>query len=137
MNMTDLIIKYKGPQFDLSCSEAILYAANDRYKLNLDESHFHMVSPFSGGMLTEDVCGIATSGLCVIGILFTDSVAHQSPLMAEVSVEFLKRIKEELSTINCFDLKGLYRDEVTGCTGIIIKGAQILEEVLSKYESKI
>lgn len=137
MNMTDLIIKYKGPQYDLSCSEAILYASNDRYGLNLDKSHFYMMAPFSGGMLSEDVCGIASAGLAVIGILFTDNVAHQTEDLREITNAFLKRIETKLKSINCFTLKELHRDEVTGCTSIIIKGAQILEEVIGEYESKI
>ena len=134
MNMKELTIKYKGPNYDLSCSEAILYAANDRYQLNLNESHFHMVSPFSGGMLNEDVCGIVTAGLCVIGILFTNEVAHKTDNLREISNLFMDKVKEQLKSTNCFTLKELHRDDVTGCTGIIIKGAELLEEVITQYE---
>ena len=137
MNMTDLIIKYKSGNYDLSCSEAILYASNDRYNLGLDERHFHMMAPYSGGMLSEDTCGIVTASLAVIGILFTNKVAHQTEGLSEITNRLIDRIKEELSSINCFELKEKHRSETTGCTGIIIRGAQILEEVISEYESQI
>lgn len=137
MNMTDLIIKYKSGNYDLSCSEAILYASNDRYNLGLDKTHFHMMAPYSGGMYTEDTCGIVTASLAVIGILFTNDVAHKTDNLKEITQRLIERINSELSSINCFDLKEKHRSETTGCTGIIIRGAQILEEVISEYESKI
>ncbi|XMB67466.1 C-GCAxxG-C-C family (seleno)protein [Mycoplasmatota bacterium zrk1] len=134
--MKDLILKYKGSEYDLSCSETILYAANEKWNLGLDDSHFKMVAPFSGGLLTEDVCGIVTASLSVLGILFTDGVAHQSPVMADSAKEFLALFMEKLSSINCGSLKENYRDDTLGCRGIIIEGGLTLEDIVKKYLKK-
>ncbi|XMB86887.1 C-GCAxxG-C-C family (seleno)protein [Mycoplasmatota bacterium WC44] len=131
--MKNLIKKYKSNEYDLSCSEAVLYAANEKWDLNLSNECFKMVAPYSGGMLTEDTCGILTASLAVIGLIFTETVAHQSPLMVEVSREYVERFKQELKSTNCGILKENFRDEVVGCTNIIIKGGMLLEEVVSKY----
>ena len=134
--MRKLILKYKSPVYDHSCSEAILHAANEKYNLNLDDNCFKMVAPFSGGLLTEDVCGILTASITVLGILFTDKVAHQSPLLKEATVEYIKRFKSELNSTSCFTLKAMYRDEFVGCRDIIIQGGEILEKVIEKYEKQ-
>ncbi len=134
--MKKLLLKYKSPVYDYSCSEAILHASNEKYNLNLDDNCFKMVAPFSGGLLTEDICGILTASVNVLGIIFTNNVAHQSPLLKKATVEYIKRFKEELNSTNCFTLKSMYRDEVTGCRDIIIQGGEILEKVIEKYEKE-
>lgn len=134
--MKDSILKYIGRDYDLSCSEAILYAASEKWSLGLDNSHYKMVAPFSGGFYTEDVCGIVTASLSVLGILFTDGVACQSPVMKDAVREYITTFKEKLCTINCKNLKDKYRDEQFGCRDIIIKGALILEEVVNNHQLK-
>lgn len=134
--MKKIISKYKGPVYDYSCSEAILHAANEKYNLYLDENCFKMVAPFSGGLLTEDICGILTASITVLGLIFTNKVAHQSPLLKEATVEYIKMFKEELNSTNCFTLKSMYRDDFVGCKSIIIQGAEILEKVIEKYEKQ-
>lgn len=131
--MKEFIIKFKGREFDYSCSEAILHAADEFYDLRLDENCFKMVAPFSGGFLTEDVCGILTASLTVLGIIYTDGVAHKSDILALATKEYITRFKNELKSTNCFNLKEMFRDDVSGCLGIIIKGGTILEEIIEKY----
>ncbi|QVK20101.1 C_GCAxxG_C_C family protein [Mycoplasmatota bacterium] len=134
--MKDLILKYNGNDYDLSCSEMILHAANEKWNLKLNDSNFKMVAPFSGGFYTEDVCGIVTACLCVLGILFTDGVAHQSSVMKDSVSEFIALFNERLSTINCKVLKKSYRDEQFGCRDIIVEGGVILEEVVNNHQLK-
>ena len=75
-------------KYDLSCSETMIYAANEKYNLGLTESHFHMMAPFSGGMYEGQTCGILTGAIAVLGILFTDHVSHNSPLLNDEVIEF-------------------------------------------------
>jgi len=94
-----------------------------------------MVGPFSGGLLVEDVCGILTSALTVLGIIFTSEVAHQSPIMIEASREYISEFKKNLGSSNCKNLKLLYRDPIHGCNDLIIDGGILLESLVKKYKA--
>jgi C_GCAxxG_C_C family probable redox protein len=120
-------------KYDYSCSETMVAAANECYQLNLPPEVLKAVAPFSGGLLTEDVCGILTGGLVVLGIMYTKNVAHDSEQMVEVSKAYLQAFKEQLNTTQCVDLKPLYRTEEKGCDDLIAMGAEVLEALIANY----
>lgn len=118
--------------YNLSCSETMLYAANEFYNLGLKEESFKMMAPFSGGMFEGETCGVVTGGIAVIGILFTKDNKGNSPEMIEATKEFKQRFLTELKSRDCAPLKELHEDE-TGCGNLIYAGGKILEEVITKY----
>ncbi len=137
MTLKEYTKKYKSKEYDLSCSESLLYAANEKYSLGLDEKTLNMMSGFSGGMFTENLCGIVASGNAVLGMLFTNGVAHQSPKLKEISIKWQEAFLAHKGSTNCKVLKEKYRSEVTGCTDLIIDGAGILEERAPSRHKKI
>jgi C_GCAxxG_C_C family probable redox protein len=131
--MQDLIIKYQDKEkYDLSCSETILYAANEYYNLGLDEKSFKMMAPFSGGMYVERTCGIVTASLAVIGLIFTDEVAHNSPIVKELSKKYIEKFENRYGTSECRSLKAEYRDDLTGCFNLIKEASDLLVEVVNE-----
>ncbi len=132
LKLKDLVRKYKGKEYDYSCSESFLHAANDYYNLGLEEKAFKMVAPFSGGMYIEGICGIITAGLTVIGLLFTENVAHDSKYIKEISTKWINEFQEIKKSTVCKNLKEMYRDEVIGCTNLIIEGAEIFEHIIAE-----
>jgi len=132
--MEKLLGKYRdGTQYDLSCSEAMIYAANEKYGLGLTETHFKMMAPFSGGMYEGDTCGVVTGAIAVLGIVFTNQASHNSPLLKEAVIDYKTRFKELLGSQICSTLLETKKDEITGCNNIIVQGGMLLEEVISKY----
>lgn len=128
------IQKYRDKtKFDLSCSETIIYAANEKYGLELSSSHFKMMAPFSGGMYERETCGILTGAIAVLGILYTDQVSHNSPLLQDAVIEYKTRFKELFGSKICDTLVETQRDEVTGCDDLVIRGGKLLEQVVLKY----
>lgn len=119
--------------YNLSCSETVLYAANDFYNLGLDENSFKIMAPFSGGMFEGETCGVVTGGISVIGILLTKDNKANSPEMIAAVKEFKLKFKEELKSRDCTPLKKMYEEEGTGCGNLIYAGGKILEAVISKY----
>ncbi|SCZ76406.1 C-GCAxxG-C-C family (seleno)protein [Acidaminobacter hydrogenoformans] len=117
-------------KYDYSCSETMVAAADKAFELNLPPQVIRAMAPFGGGLQTEDVCGILTGGLAVIGMLYTKSVAHDSAQMTEVTRAFISAFKEKFATSQCVDLKAAYRNEETGCTDFIIRGAEVLAAVI-------
>ncbi len=120
-------------KYDLSCSETMIYAANEKYNLGLNESHFHMMAPFSGGMYERQSCGILTGAIAVLGILFTDHVSHNSPLLNDAVIEYKTLFRERFGSQICDSLVLSHQDEITGCDNLIIQGGKLLEEVIMKY----
>lgn len=134
MQMEKLIRKYRDEKhYDLSCSETMIYAANEKYNLGLKESHFKMMAPFSGGMYDGDTCGVVTGAIAVLGLIFTDTVSHDSPLLKEAVLEYKARFVELLGSRVCTTLIETQRDDIVGCNNIILDGGRLLEEMIDKY----
>ncbi|WP_373898693.1 C-GCAxxG-C-C family (seleno)protein [Haloimpatiens sp. FM7315] len=129
--LKDIVKKYRDKEkYDLSCSETMVYAANEAYSLNLDEKTLKALAPFSGGMWTEDTCGAITGSLAVLGILFTDKRAHNSDQLKELVIEFQEKFEEKLKTKKCDRLKSMYRKEEEGCNDIIYVASEILDYII-------
>ncbi|BCZ44320.1 hypothetical protein psyc5s11_03870 [Clostridium gelidum] len=127
--------KYWNEEYDLNCAECIMYAANEEYNLNLSERTLKVMAGFGGGMATGDVCGVVTGSIGVIGIMFTEVSGHKSPIVKEMTREFIERFKEKLGYIKCIDLKKEYIN-VKRCTLMIEISAEILEDIILKEKHK-
>lgn len=133
--MEKLIAKYRDvKKYDLSCSETMMYAANEKYDLGLSETHYKMLAPFSGGMYEGETCGVVTGAIAVLGIIFTDGVSHNSPLLKDAVMEYKARFKDLLGSRICDTLLETKRDDITGCNTIIVQGGVLLQEVIEKYK---
>lgn len=117
---------------DLNCAETILYGANEAYKLGLDSDALKMAAGFGGGMAIESVCGALTGAIMVLGRLFVEERAHQSPRLKELIRELLVRYREEMGSIQCDALKESYRTEEKKCREVIEKAAMVLDEVIKR-----
>ena len=133
--LKETAIKYRSEEYDLNCAECIIYAANEEYNLNLKEETLKVMAGFGGGMATGDVCGVVTGAIGVIGIMFTEVSGHKSPIVREMTKEFIKIFNEELGYIKCVDLKKEYIN-VKRCTLMIETGAEILEGIILKEKHK-
>lgn len=127
--MKTWVKKYRAPEYDLSCSESILYAANDKYNLGLDSTTLHIASGFSKGMQTLRTCGVVTAGVACLGLLFTDRCAHQSPMLTDVVIRFQELFLEKWASLDCKKLK----EKLGGCNPLIIEGGELLEQVIQEY----
>lgn len=132
--MIELTKKYRNKnKYDLSCSESIIYAANEKYNLGLGKNEFKMMAPFSGGMYDGDTCGIVTASISVLGIILTESNSHNSPLLKDAVLEYKNRFKLEYSNIMCDQLMLTQRKQEAGCSDFIIGASKLLEEIVDKY----
>ncbi|MCK8061423.1 MULTISPECIES: C-GCAxxG-C-C family (seleno)protein [unclassified Fusibacter] len=134
MSMIESIRKFRQKEFDLSCSEATLYAANESYALQLDEEALKMMAGFSGGIMREDICGVVTGSIAVLSVLFTDGVAHQSPVLKQAVDHYMTSFEAEFGSTSCKVLKGTHRDKVEdSCDPVIFKNAELLNQVIEEY----
>ena len=130
--LMDKINKYYTKEYDLNCSEVMMYAASDEYNMNLKSDTFKTMSSFGGGMGIESICGAITGSLAVIGILFTKERAHEGDLVKKLCQEFFQKFEANLGTNNCAELKAKYRREDVGCKAMIEVAAIILDEIVKR-----
>lgn len=126
-----LILKGYGQEQNYNCAEKILYGANEIYNLGLGKETMKLVAGFGGGMGIESTCGALTASVMVLSKLFVENTAHESEIK-ELTSEFLNKFEKSMGTIDCSSLKVKYRDEVKGCSDIIFKAADILDEIVEE-----
>ncbi|WP_243441482.1 C-GCAxxG-C-C family (seleno)protein [Clostridium arbusti] len=130
----DYVKKYYGAEYDLNCAETILYAANDRYDLNLDKKALKSVAAFGGGMGIGDVCGAITGSLAVLGIIFVEDRAHESIKIKKLSMKFFERFQSILGGKNCIELKDKFATYEERCSKIMYTAAEVLEQLIDEYK---
>ena len=128
--LMDKINKYYTKEYDLNCSEVMMYAASDEYNMNLKSDTFKTMSSFGGGMGIESICGAITGSLAVVGILFTKERAHEGDAVKKLCQEFFRKFQERLGSNNCSELKLKYRKEDIGCKIIIEVAADVLDGIV-------
>lgn len=132
--MENLIWKYRDKaQYHLNCSETMLYAANEYYKLNLSDDALLMMSGFGGGIFEKHLCGIISGAIAVLGIKFKNKTLDGNNLLEITVNEFKKEFRDNYDDLNCSYLIENYKTEENGCNDMIFKAAQILKQIINKY----
>jgi len=130
--LTDLIKQGFGEKEDLNCAEQIMQGANIAYDLGLDKEALKLASAFGGGMAIEDKCGALTASIMVLGRLFVKDRAHESSRIKELTKELFEEYKKAMGTIDCAQLKEMYRTEELKCSIVILKAAEILDRIVKR-----
>ena len=135
--MNNLIRKYRNKElYNLNCSEAIIYAANEYYNFGLSNNALKMMSGFGGGHFEKHLCGIVSGSIATLGIIFKDRFYNEKSILELAVMEFKKLFRDEFETIECEYIVEKYRKNDTGCDDIIFKAADILNDVITKYNNK-
>lgn len=130
--LVERIKKFYDVEYDLNCSETIIYAANEEYDLNLSKDALKTMAAFGGGMAIESVCGAATGAIAVIGIMFTEISGHKSPRVKELTQEFMSEFEKALGTLECDKLKEEYREDEVRCLRMVETAGKILEDIITR-----
>lgn len=134
--LTELIASGFGEKEDLNCAEKILHAANIAYDMQLDKNALRLASGFGGGMGIESTCGALAASVMVLGHLFIKERAHESGRIKELTSEFLDRYRTAMGAIDCSNLKATHRTEQEKCRPVILKAAEILDDIIKHEEMK-
>jgi C_GCAxxG_C_C family probable redox protein len=134
--LKELIQEGYGVKEDLNCAETILYAANQVYHLDLNSDSLKLAAAFGGGMGIESVCGVLAGSLMVLGRLFIKETAHKHPEIKELSKELFDTFQKEMGDILCKPLKDKYRTEEKKCREVILKGAEVLDKIITRELNK-
>lgn len=117
---------------DYSCSEKILYGANQVYSLGLDKQSLVMAAGLSGGVYTGKLCGAVGASAMVLSRLYVKDRAHAEPRGGELVEEFVTRFENAMGTTTCEALKEKHRTEEEGCKAIVFRAAEILDDIIAR-----
>lgn len=120
---------------DYNCAERVLYAANEVYHLNLNKDALLLSAGFGGGMATGKVCGALTGAIMVLGKLFVKERAHESERIKELTKEFIKRYNTVMGSVDCKNLKAVYRTPELQCRVVVLEAARILDDIVAREQN--
>lgn len=134
--LTELIKEGFGIAEDFNCAETILAGANQVYHLGLDKEALKLAAGFGGGMAIEGDCGALTASIMVLGRLYVKERAHESGKIKELTTELLDKYRQAMGETDCAPLKAKYRNEEVKCRLVILKAAEILDEIVAREDLK-
>jgi C_GCAxxG_C_C family probable redox protein len=132
MSLSELINDGYMEKNDLNCAETILFAANEVHHLGLESDALKLAAGFGGGMGIEATCGALTGAVMVLGRIFAKDKGHDTPRLQELCAEFLEEYRSQMGDIDCTPLKERYRSEELKCRRVVLKSAEILENLIEK-----
>jgi len=118
---------------EINCAEAVFRAALMSRNLELEAPYYYMMSGFSGGASTENLCGAILGGIAAIGLLLNKGNEIGFDSSKQASKEFVIAAKECLGSEICHEIKTTWRDEITRCFSAVMEITVKLEQVLQKY----
>lgn len=134
--LADLIKAGFGIDEDYNCAETILAGANQVYHLGLDKEALKMAAGFGGGMAMEGDCGALTGAIMVLGRMYVKERAHESAMIKELTKELFDKYRCEMGETDCAPLKAKYRNDEIKCRIVILKAAEILDEIVAREDLK-
>ncbi|HAQ40118.1 MAG TPA: hypothetical protein DCM73_04305 [Clostridiales bacterium] len=119
------------PQYHINCAETLLMAANEEYKLGLDERFIKAVCPFGGGIQTEKTCGALLGAVASLGVMYTEERPSTNEEMKEITKKFVEEFEKEFGFSDCANIKAHHRSETEGCNPVKLRAAEVFERVVN------
>lgn len=120
------------PLYHINCAEALLMAANEEFKLGLDERFIRAVCPFGGGIQSEKTCGALLGAVAAFGIMFTEERPTSNDKMKEMTKKLVEEFEKEFGSLECATIKAHHRSETEGCSPVRIRAAEVFERVMNE-----
>ena len=131
--LVELLSNGYGKAMDLNCAEKILYGANWAYDLKMSPESLKLAAGFGGGMGVGSVCGVISGAIMVLSHLYVTRNSHQNSRIKDLEKEFITKFNNFYVCTDCITLKEKYVDDCEiGCYYIILKAAEILDEIVER-----
>jgi C_GCAxxG_C_C family probable redox protein len=125
--LEDRVVYYYG-QCDTNCAETILHAANDEWHLGLSDENYKVIAGFGAGCGCEKFCGAAAGCLAALGVSRVHIRAHKTENFPDQCADLTQKLEKALGSLECGQLKALYRTEESRCLKTLQIAARVLQE---------
>ena len=120
------------PYYHKNCAEILLMAANEKYKLGLNNKFYKAICPFGGGIQCGRTCGALAGAIAAIGIIYTEDKPSTNERMKSITEKFVMEFEKQFGSIDCQYIKEHHRNEITGCDPVKVKTGKILEKIINE-----
>lgn len=119
-----------------NCSETILHAANEYYKLNLHEEDMKVMAGFGGGMFVGSTCGALIGSIAAISKLIIETKAHdEMDRIRPITQKCVRNFKEELGALDCAHIKPVHNTKEERCLPTCLLATKALEKTIREETS--
>lgn len=102
-----------------NCSQCILMAFGDIYKVSISEQSLKMCSTVNNGFGVCGMCSVLVASIMAIGIMFEEDMAKR------MRIKFLAEFSKKHKSMNCNVLK------TQDCGELIVEVGELLESVIN------
>lgn len=120
------------PLYHINCAESLLMAANEEYKLGLDDRFIKAICPFGGGIQSEKTCGALLGAVAALGVMYAEERPTTNEKMKEMTQKLVEEFEKEFGALDCATIKAHHRSETEGCSPVRIRAAEVFERVMNK-----
>ena len=118
----------------MRCAEAVVYAANDVYDLQLPKESVAMLTGFSGGMCgSGEACGLLSGGVAVLGRMFYEKLGPDFP---PAVAEFHRRFTEAFDAAACPPVKERYATPEARCSAVVDTFAKLMTDYIAELQAR-
>ena len=117
-----------------NCAETILLWANERYGLRISPEDVRLVSGYGGGLGCGENCGALLGALAALSKALVHDRAHTTPGFREACAGLVDRVRADLRSIQCAELKEKYRRPDVRCLYVVERAAAVLDEYMQTLE---
>lgn len=119
------------PLYHINCAESLLMAANEEYKLGLDDRFIKAICPFGGGIQSEKTCGALLGAVAALGVMYAEERPTTNEKMKEMTQKLVEEFEKEFGALDCATIKAHHRSETEGCSPVRIRAAEVFERVMN------
>ena len=135
------ILKTFGTPEGPNCSECVLLYGMKSFNLNISDDLLRIATPFGSGIARcEDICGVITGGMLLIGLKYGRTNLNQGKYESYfIAEDFLKWFKNKFGSSNCHKLNhGDFVSEehhIRCSKTFITKALEYLDDLFAKVDN--
>ncbi len=116
-----------------NCSETLLHACNDVYKLQINEDDLRLMAGFGGGMFIGSTCGALVGCIAALSKMYCPTKAHDNiSSLRPIIVKLNQNFKKELGALDCAHVKAVHHSKEVGCLNTCLLAGKALEKTLEE-----
>lgn len=113
-----------------SCSETLLLSCDKTFNLNIPEGSFRLISGFSRGMYTGNLCGALSGCTAALSYLLVETCAHDTIILADAERKLVRNFREYLTDTQCPKIKVTHHSPETRCLNTCLNAAKAMNKTL-------
>lgn len=124
--MKDKVLDYYYQGYN--CSQCILKAAEQKYKIPISKQSLNLCSGISNGFGIGGLCSLIAAGIMIFGLLFDEKTVKR------LRMKLLNEVQEKYSSLNCNELRN--RKGEYYCETFIPEMAELIDNIIEEEMAK-